>query len=110
MADLAPIVRTGSEPRASAADLTIRFLGGPPSEEVVHFARRCMARAGVRGPTTLVLQWGRGGRKLGGEVRLELPSGAAVSERDPDVLLAIRNACERAAVAASAPFAEPVHA
>jgi hypothetical protein len=88
--------------------LTIRFLRMPPSEEVVYFARRCAHKCAIAGPITIALEASGGpsaGAGGGGEpgelvyeVRLEQDGRLVVSERDPEVLIAVRNAFDRLAI------------
>jgi hypothetical protein len=87
--------------------LTIRFVRMPPSEEVVYFARRCAHRCAISGPLTIAIE-ASGGAGAGAsasepadavyEVRVEQQGRLVVSERDPEILLAVRNAFDRLAI------------
>jgi hypothetical protein len=91
--------------------LTIRFVRMLPSEEVVYFARRCALKCAISGPLTIAVEAsgsaGPGGGAGGSageradavyEVRVERDGRLVVSERDPDILLAVRNAFDRLAI------------
>jgi hypothetical protein len=89
--------------------LTVRFVRMLPSEEVVYFARRCALKCAIAGPLTIAVE-ANGGASVGGggiagepaeavyEVRIEQEGRLVVSERDPDILLAVRNAFDRLAI------------
>ena len=97
-------------PDSVRAELTIRFVRQPPSEEVVYFARRCARKCAIAGPLTIVLEASAGSDGPAGiesgsgstdaifEVRLEQEGRVVVSERDPEILLAVRNAFDRLAI------------
>jgi hypothetical protein len=89
--------------------LTVRFVRMLPSEEVVYFARRCALKCAIAGPLTIAVEAnggaGIGARAMAGEpaepvyeVRIERDGQLVVSERDPDILLAVRNAFDRLAI------------
>lgn len=79
-------------------DLTVRFLGGPPSEEVVRFAQSCASQTPLAVPVTLVLQW-NANKTAPREVRIESEGRVVLREAEPDLLVAVRNAFARAAIA-----------
>ena len=74
-------------------DLTVRFVGGPPIDEVVYWIRRCAERQLASGPLTVVLDAQDKSRMH--EVRIERPDRILVTERDPNIMLAVRNAFKR---------------
>ena len=73
-------------------DLTVRFIGGPPIDEVVYWIRRCAVLRAISGPLTVVLQPRGEPSAPHYEVRLESPDQVLVTERDSNILLAVRNA------------------
>jgi hypothetical protein len=82
---------------STALDLTVRFVGGPPIDEIVYWIRRCAERRGAQGPLTVVVEQHKAGKHQGlaYDVRVERPDRVLVSERDPNLMLAIRNAFDR---------------
>jgi hypothetical protein len=107
---------TNPSPQPVPDQLTIRFVRMPPSEEVVYFARRCAHKCAIAGPITIVVEASGGAAAGGGaggqadaiyEVRLEREGRLVVSERDPEILLAVRNAFDRLAI--SCVELPPVH-
>jgi hypothetical protein len=75
-------------------DLRVTFRRQPPDEEVLHFIRRCARQRAPHGVRLkLVVE-----RALGQAI-VHLYAGhtgcQVVTERDPDVLLAVRNAFDR---------------
>ena len=87
---------------AAALDLIVKFVGGPPIDDVVYFIRRCAERYHLTGPLTAVLEPKRAASSKVYEVRLERPDRVLVVERDRNLMLAIRNAFERLPVSALA--------
>lgn len=85
-------------------DLTVRFVGGPPIDDVVYLIRRCAERLGLKGPLTAVLEPKHARRSKVYEVRLERPERVLVIERDRNLMLAIRNAFDRLPVSALVPL------
>jgi hypothetical protein len=79
----------------TALDLTVRFVGGPPIDEIVYWIRRCAERQMAQGPLTVVVEQKPNKRGQAYDVRLERPDRVLLSERDPNLMLAIRNAFER---------------
>ena len=79
-------------------DLTVRFVGGAPIDEVVYWVRACAKRREAAGPLTVVLQKKPGAHAKTYEVRLERPDRVVLTEEDPNVMLAVRNAFDRFAV------------
>jgi hypothetical protein len=77
------------------SELTVRFVGGPPSEEVLRWAQQCAARITLPFPLTLVLRW-KADKASAQEVRLESAGKVLVSETEPDLLIAVSNAFARA--------------
>ena len=85
-------------------DLTVRFVGGPPIDDVVYLIRRCAERLGLKGTLTAVLEPKRAHSSKVYEVRLERPERVLVIERDRNLMLAIRNAFDRLPVSALVPL------
>jgi hypothetical protein len=85
---------------AEALDMTVRFVGGPPIDDVVYWVRRCAERMGLTGPLTAVLSPQRASGSTVYEVRIERPDRVLVIERDRNLMLAVRNAFERLPVSA----------
>jgi hypothetical protein len=83
--------------RATPEALTIRFLRQAPDDEVLYYVRRCAAEHDVCVPLTIVLEPQLGPERDLHEVRLEHAGRTVVSERDPEILLAVRNAFDRLA-------------
>ena len=80
-------------------DLTVRFIGGALiDEEVVHWVRACAQKRAADGPLTVVLQRTPGAHSKMYEVRLERPDRVLLTEQDPNVMLAVRNAFDRFAM------------
>lgn len=88
---------------ASSLDLTVKFVGGPPIDDVVYWIRRCAERYQIVGPLTVVLEPKPVAGTKGYEVRLERPERVLVTERDSNLMLAVRTAFERLPVSAFAP-------
>ncbi|MGD8859271.1 MAG: HPF/RaiA family ribosome-associated protein [Myxococcales bacterium] len=90
--------REGSGVRRIAPEadphLCVTFRGMPPSEELLHFARRCARRFAdpTTGPLQLTVE--RDGRRYLVQLRVAGES-AASEELDEDALLAIRNVFDR---------------
>jgi len=84
-------------------DVTVRFIGGPPIDEVVYWIRRCAALRALTGPLTVVLQPRGDASSRQYEVRVESPDQVMVTERDPNVLLAVRNAFDGLLAAQGSP-------
>ena len=84
----------------AALDLMVRFVGGPPIDDVVYFIRRCAQRCGLTGPLTAVLEPRNAASSKLYEVRLERPDRVLIVERDRNLMLAIRNAFDRLPVSA----------
>lgn len=82
--------------------LTVRFVRQAPDDEVLYFVRRCARERAVSGPLTIVLEPVHATGHAVHEVRLEQHGRILVSERDPEVLLAVRNAFDRFAPMESA--------
>jgi hypothetical protein len=93
--------------RATPDALTIRFLRQPPDDEVLYYVRRCAKEHAVSVPLTIVLERELGPEQDLHEVRLEHAGRTVVSERDPEILLAVRNAFDRLAPAEPG---TPIHA
>jgi hypothetical protein len=91
--------------REEALDLTVRFVGGPPIDDVVYAVRRWAERYGVNGTLTAVLEPKSTVQGKVYEVRLERPERVLVIERDRNLMLAIRHAFERLPVSAVVPMA-----
>lgn len=90
---------------AQALDLTVRFVGGPPIDDVVYAIRRWAERYGLTGPLTAVLEPKKAASNSKVyEVRLERPERVLVIERDRNLMLAIRRAFERLPVSAIVPL------
>ncbi len=89
-------------PRSTSLDLTVKFVGGPPIDDVVYWIRRCAEQHRVTGPLTAVLEPKQTARSRTYEVRLERPDRVLVTERDPNLMLAVRNAFERLPLSAVA--------
>lgn len=87
-----PTASTPHEP------LTIRFVRQLPNEEVVYYARRCAQKSHFAGPLTIVLEAKPHSGSPMHEVRLEQDGRALITESDPEILLAIRNAFDRLAM------------
>ena len=85
--------------RAKSDALTVRFLRQAPDDEVLYYVRRCAAEHEVSVPLTIVLEPQQGPARDLHEVRLEHAGRTVVSERDPEILLAVRNAFDRLAPA-----------
>ncbi len=81
--------------RERLGEVTVRFVQHPPSEEILYFAQRCAKERWLQGPLTVVVESRPGGDLDTHEVRLEGPGSVVVSEHDPDVILAVRNAFDR---------------
>ena len=81
-------------------DLTVRFVGGPPIDDVVYAIRRSAERYNVSGTLTAVLEPKKTAHGKVYEVRLERPERVLVTERDRNLMLAIRHAFERLPVSA----------
>lgn len=86
-----------SAPSCAVRDVTVRFVGLAPSEEVVHWVHRCAARNGRGTPLIVVLSAAPSGDAH--DVRVQAPGLLSIRERDADPLLAVRNAFDRLAVA-----------
>jgi hypothetical protein len=93
--------------RAMPDALTIRFLRQAPDDEVLYYVRRCAAERAYGIPLTIVLEPKLGPECDLHEVRLEHEGQLVVSERDPEILLAVRNAFDRLAPAEPG---TPIHA
>lgn len=89
---------------SEALDLTVRFVGGPPIDDVVYWVRRCAERQGLTGALSAVLEPKRASGSTVYEVRLERPDRVLVTEREPNLMLAIRNAFDRLPVSAVVPL------
>ena len=76
-------------------DLTVRFIGGAPIDEVVQWIRSCARSHATGGPLTVVLQKKPGPKSRLYEVRLERPDRVLLTEQDPDVMLAVSHAFDR---------------
>jgi hypothetical protein len=91
---------------STSLDLTVKFIGGPPIDDVVYWIRRCAERSQMTGALTVVLErkpaTGSAGSSNAYEVRLERPDRVLVSERDPNLMLAVRTAFDRLPLAAIA--------
>jgi hypothetical protein len=85
-------------PGTKADQLTIRFVRQLPNEEVVFYARRCAQKSEIPGPLTIVLESKSSAGEPMHEVRLEQDGAVVVSESDPEILLAVRNAFDRLAM------------
>jgi hypothetical protein len=81
--------------RPSPLDLTVKFVGGPPIDDVVYWIRRCAQQQHVSGPLTVVLEPKTTANGKVYEVRLERPDRVLASERDRNLMVAVRNAFER---------------
>lgn len=79
---------------AQLQELVVRFVGGPPSEELLHLVRRYAARQPLPCPLTVVMRWHPDLKSMQ-EVRLEQPGHVLLREHDPDMMLAVRNAFDR---------------
>ena len=80
-------------------DLTVRFIGGAPIDEVVYWVKACAKSHAAAGPLTVVLEKKPGAHaKKVYEVRLERPDRVLLTEQDPNVMLAVRNAFDRYAM------------
>lgn len=80
-------------------DLTVRFIGGAPIDEVVHWVKACAKSHAAFGELTVTLEKKPGVHaKKVYEVRLERPDRVLLTERDPNVMLAVRNAFDRWAI------------
>jgi hypothetical protein len=81
-------------------DLTVRFIGGAPIDEVVYWVKACAKSHAASGPLTVVLEKKQGAhaKKRVYEVRLERPDRVLLTEQDPNVMLAVRNAFDRLAL------------
>lgn len=89
-------------PGSTSLDLTVKFVGGPPIDDVVYWIRRCAERYRIVGPLTVVLEPKPIAGSKSYEVRLERPDRVLVTERDPNLMLAVRNAFDRLPVSALA--------
>ena len=94
---------------ATPLDLTVRFVGGPPIDEIVYWVRRCAESRMAQGPLTVVVEQKKEPKQHGRsyDVRLERPDRVLVSERDPNLMLAIRNAFDRLTPSGAVSFSEP---
>jgi hypothetical protein len=99
-----------SNTNSEALDLTVRFVGGPPIDELVYWIRRCAEGRSVKGPLTVVLETTSHAASRRYEVRLERPDRILATERDVNAMLAVRNAFERLPSAGSAGLAHSVTA
>ena len=88
------------KPVAAGLDLTVKFVGGPPIDDVVYFVRRCAERQGLTGALTAVLEPKSSASSKLYEVRLERPDRVLAIERDRNLMLAIRHAFDRLPVSA----------
>jgi len=88
-------MNSNSEHTRSPEALTVRFLHQAPDDEVLYYVRRCARERDVSGPLTIVLEPMHAFGHDMHEVRLEHYGRVVVSERDPEVLLAVRNAFDR---------------
>jgi hypothetical protein len=99
---------------ATALDLTVRFVGGPPIDEIVYWIRRCAERRMAHGTLTVVVEQKKAEKQhgLAYDVRLERPDRVLVTESDPNLMLAVRNAFDRLppSVAPVAPPSAPPRA
>jgi hypothetical protein len=89
-------------PGSTSLDLTVRFIGGPPIDDVVYWIRHCAQQHRLTGPITAVLEPRQTAGSRTYEVRLERPDRVLVTERDPNLMLAVRNAFERLPLSAVA--------
>lgn len=78
----------------SFEDVTVRFVGYPPSEEIVHFVRRCAKERWIMGPLTVVVK-ATDLCNREHEIRIEESGGRGIRERGSDVLAAVRDAFDR---------------
>lgn len=76
-------------------DLTVRFVGGPPIDEIVYWIRSCAERQHVAGALTVAIETKTKAHSRVYEVRLERPDRILVKERDANLMHAIRNAFGR---------------
>ncbi len=80
-------------------DLTVRFIGGAPIDEVVYWVKACAKNRSAFGELTVTLEKKPGAHaKKVYEVRLERPDRVLLTEQDPNVMLAVRNAFDRLAL------------
>lgn len=93
--------------RASPDAVTIRFLRQAPDDEVLYYVRRCAAERASGIALTIIIEPQLGPERDLHEVRLEHDGHLVVSERDPEILLAVRNAFDRLAPAEPG---TPIHA
>lgn len=90
----------GAATNAKSLELIVRFVGGPPSEELLYFVRRCAARQALPRTLTVVVCWHPDLKSMR-EVRLEQPGRVLLREHEPDIMLAVRNAFDRLPTAVS---------
>ena len=88
--------------RRSRDNVIVRFLNGPPSEEVCYFARRCAKHYGLVEPIELVLRWRADSTTVGDSMLLS-PGCDSLTDHESDPMLAVRNLLSRARYRRSSP-------
>ncbi len=81
--------------------LTVRFVDGEPSEEVINAAHLCISRARLKPPMTLRVRWAEDGHSIR-SLRLVLADGEEVYTTGPALLPALHKLCAHAASFAAA--------
>lgn len=76
--------------------LTVRFVDGPPTDEVINAAHICISRAGLKPPMTLRVRWDQPGVTVR-SLRLVLSDGEEVYTVGPLLLPALHKLCAHAA-------------
>lgn len=78
----------------SVEGLTVHFVGGPASDEVVLAAERCFGRTTLPKPLTLVARWGQPG--VLHDLRLVAEGMGEFRAKGPRLLPALHKLCDHA--------------
>lgn len=81
--------------KPGAEELTVRFVGGEASEDVVRAARSFMQGVELPGPLTLTVRWGESTTSIR-DVRLRVPDLGEVRAAGPALYPALHKLCEHA--------------
>ena len=88
--------------QVAVVGLTVRFVGGPPSDEVVRAAHRLVKRAGLPAPLTLTVRWSQPSARVS-EMRLFMASCGELKAAGPAWLPALHRLCDHASSLLRAP-------
>lgn len=79
----------------SKDELTVRFVGGEPSEDVVRAAHSFMQGVELPGPLMLTVRWSEANARIR-DVRLNIPELGEVRAPGPALYPALHKLCEHA--------------